>query len=457
MDYLHKRELILNGNIKKAIIALAVPIMFNNLIQTLYSLADMFWVSKLGSVEVAATGFVWPVLYLIISIGMGVTLAGTSLISQYVGSSDEKNATMVASQIFSVTMILGAILALFGYFATPVIVNFMGAKGALYINSCKYLIIMFFDIPSLFIFMIFGAIRQAEGDTISPMILNILGAVTNIILDPILIFKFNMGIGGAALATVLSKVIFVPFIVYILFNNKNGISLSISKIRLQKKIVSKILKVGIPTCIGQSASSLGFIVLNTFIVSYGNATMAAFNIGNNINSIVMMPALGIGNALASIVGQNLGAGNVERVKHAFKNSIYISTIILAIGGSILFLFSNNIIKIFITNSNDVTVITEGTYYLKIISATLPFMGIFQILLGVFQGSGHTIYSMYMEMGRLWFLRLPLILLFKNFTNLGSPSVWYSMVLSNGLICIFGLIIYSSGKWNQNIIQSKLSS
>lgn len=457
MDYLHKRELILNGNIKKAIITLAVPIMFNNLIQTLYSLADMFWVSKLGSVEVAATGFVWPILYLIISIGMGVTLAGTSLISQYVGSSDEKNATLVASQIFSVTVILGAILTLFGYFVTPVIVNFMGASEALYINSCKYLSIMFFDIPSLFIFMIFGAIRQAEGDTISPMILNILGAVTNLILDPILIFKFNMGIGGAALATVLSKVIFVPFIVYILFNNKNGISLSISKIRLQKKIVSKILKVGIPTCVGQSASSLGFIVLNTFIVSYGNATMAAFNIGNNINSIVLMPALGIGNALASIVGQNLGAGNIKRVKLAFKNSIYISTIILAIGGSILFLFSNNIIKIFITNSNDAVVLTEGAYYLKIISATLPFMGIFQILLGVFQGSGHTIYSMYMEMGRLWFLRLPLILLFKNFTNLGSPSVWYSMVLSNGLICIFGLIIYSSGKWNQNIIQSKLSS
>jgi putative MATE family efflux protein len=354
-------------------------------------------------------------------------------------------------------VILGAILTLFGYFVTPVIVNFMGASEALYINSCKYLSIMFFDIPSLFIFMIFGAIRQAEGDTISPMILNILGAVTNLILDPILIFKFNMGIGGAALATVLSKVIFVPFIVYILFNNKNGISLSISKIRLQKKIVSKILKVGIPTCVGQSASSLGFIVLNTFIVSYGNATMAAFNIGNNINSIVLMPALGIGNALASIVGQNLGAGNIKRVKLAFKNSIYISTIILAIGGSILFLFSNNIIKIFITNSNDAVVLTEGAYYLKIISATLPFMGIFQILLGVFQGSGHTIYSMYMEMGRLWFLRLPLILLFKNFTNLGSPSVWYSMVLSNGLICIFGLIIYSSGKWNQNIIQSKLSS
>jgi putative MATE family efflux protein len=456
MDFIHKRELILNGNIKKALITLAIPIMLNNLIQTLYSLADMFWVSKIGSVELAATGFVWPILYLIISVGMGVTLAGTSLISQYVGSNDKKNATLIACQIFSVTMILAIILAIIGYFATPLIVKFMGANEALYINSCKYLSIMFLDIPALFIFLIFGAIRQAEGDTVSPMILNILAAITNVILDPIFILKFNLGIGGAAFATVLSKVIFVPFVLYILFTNNNRISLSFNKMKLKKKVVLRILKVGIPTCVGQSASSLGFIILNTFIVSYGNATMAAFNIGNNINSIVMMPALGIGNALASIIGQNLGAGKIDRAKIAFKTSMYMSIIILAIGGSILFLFAGNVVKIFVPNSKDITVLTEGSYYLKIISATLPFMGIFQVLVGTFQGSGHTIYSMFMEMGRLWFLRLPMILLFKNFTDLGSPAVWYSMVLSNGLICIIGMIMYSSGKWQKNLITTNIS-
>lgn len=455
MDYLHKRNLILNGDMKKVILTLSLPIMFNNLVQTLYSLADMFWVSKLGAIEVASTGFVWPVLFLIISIGMGVTIAGTSLISQYVGSNQREEAKLTASQIFSVAIILGAFLSLLGYFLTPYILRIMGADSELFKNSYAYLSIMFFDIPSYFIFLVFGAIRQAEGDTLSPMILNVVGAVTNVLLDPLFIFKFNMGIKGAAIATVLSKVIFVPYVIYILFKPQNGIYISLKSLKLKKKIVNRILKVGVPTCIGQSCSSLGFIVLNAFIVSYGNDTMAAFNIGNNINSIVMMPALGIGTALASIVGQNLGADKIDRAKIAFKTSISICTIILIIGGIILFLFAGNIIKIFVPDPKDVGVVIEGKYYLKVISAALPFMGVFQILIGTFQGSGHTFYSMIMDMGRLWFLRLPMILFCKHFTNWGSPSVWYSMIISNGIICIIGIIIYSTGNWQKKVIHKKV--
>lgn len=453
MNHLGKTEFILNGNMKKVIMVLSIPIMFNNLIQTLYSLADMYWVSKLGAVEVASTGFVWPVLFLILSIGMGLTIAGTSLISQYLGSKEKNQANQIASQIFSVAVILGFILSVVGYVSTPYVIKLMGANSDLYSYSCKYLSIMFLDIPCYFIFLVFGAIRQAEGDTFSPMLLNIIGAITNVILDPILIFNFHMGIGGAAIATVLSKVIYIPYVIFLLFRHQETVHTSIKLLKLKTKLIITILKVAVPTCIGQSFSSLGFIFLNSFIISYGNDTMAAFNIGNNINSIVMMPALGIGTALASVVGQNLGANRIDRAKLAFKTSIYLSTIILVIGGSFLFLFAGNVIKIFVPEAKDMGVILQGKYYLKIISAGLPLMGIFQVLIGTFQGSGHTVYSMIMEMGRLWFIRLPLILFFKTYTNWGSPSVWYSMMISNGIICLIGIIIYHSGAWQKKIIRT----
>ncbi|QGU94867.1 MATE family efflux transporter [Clostridium bovifaecis] len=456
MDYAYKRDLILNGNMRKVLLTLSLPVMFNNLIQTLYSVADMFWVSKLGAVEVASTGFVWPVLFLIISIGMSITIAGTSLISQYVGSNNKDKANLTAAQIFSVSIILGAVLSVLGYLITPYIIRFMGADEALFKNSTIYLSIMFFDIPCYFIFLVFGAIRQAEGDTMSPMLLNVAGAITNVILDPLFILKLNMGIGGAALATVLSKVIFTPFVIYLLIKNKDRVHIKLNYLKLRKKVVSKILRVGVPTCIGQAGSSLGFIVLNAFIASYGNNTMAAFNIGNNINSIVMMPALGIGTALASIIGQNLGAEQTDRAREAFKTAVYLSTVMLVIGGAFLFLFAGNVIKIFVPNVQDIGVITEGKYYLKVISAGLPFMGIFQVLIGTFQGSGHTLYSMIMDAGRLWLIRLPMIIIFQNLTDLGSPVVWYSMIISNGITCIIGILIYSTGKWERKIIHKEIA-
>ena len=453
MDYVKKRDLILNGKLSKVILTLALPIMFNNLIQTMYNLADTFWVSKLGHIQVAASTFVWPVLFLMISLGIGINVAGTSMISQYTGANNKEKAKEVATQIFIFSIIFSSVLSIIGYFASPLIVKVMGATGELFYNSNVYLKIMFFDFPGLFIFSIFTAIRQAQGDTLTPMILNVAACLLNVLLDPVFIFPLKLGIGGAAIATVLSKVVFIPYILYLLFTKKDGVHLSIKDLKFKKEILKKIIKIGLPSSIGQSGEALGFIILNMLIASYGSYTLAAFGIGNRINSIVMMPALGIGNALVSIIGQNIGADNLDRAKEAFKTSMFLSISILLIGGTILFLISKYVIGIFTT---DINVLRDGTLYLKLISATLPFMGIFQICVGTFQGSGHTIYSMIMEMSRLWLIRLPLVTIFKLYTSLGSSGVWIAMIISNGIICIVGLLIYKSGKWQNKIIKKEYS-
>lgn len=449
MDYSKKRDLILNGNMAKVILILSGPIMLNNLIQTIYNLTDTYFVSRLGDLEVNAVGFVWPIIFFMMSIGIGVSIAGTALISQYTGSDDPMDARKVAGQILSFSFIFSFILGIVGFFITPFIVRTMGAEGRLFDLSVQFLRIILLGMPTMFVFFAFNSIKQGQGDTYSPMVFGALSVGLNIILDPIFIFIFDLGVSGAAIATVLARGVFALYAVYTLFIKTDGIHLHKSDLKIDKTLLKKIISIGLPSSIGQSTTALGFAVLNVFVKSFGSATLTSFIIGNRINSLILMPAMGIGNALATIVGQNLGAEDIKRARKAVKVSTLLTTIFLVIGGSIVFMLSRRIIMIF-TNSEEV--INQATFYLRVISASLPLMGVFQIFTGTFQGSGHTIMAMSIMTGRLWVFRIPLIILLKNFSNLEERSVWYAMILSNAAVCLIGLILYLSGKWEKKIIK-----
>lgn len=451
MKFEKKRDLILNGNMNKVIITLATPLMLNNLIQTIYNLTDTFWVSKLGDIEVASITLVWPVVFFFMAIGMGVNIAGTALISQYVGSNQQEKATKVAGQIVTFSFLLSTLFALVGITNAHHFVGLMRGEGILLEKASAYLQIIFAGSPFMFVFFAFNSIKQGQGDTFTPMVLGGLSVGLNIILDPIFIFTFGLGIRGAAYATILARALFTFYAVYTLFTKNEGIRLKPSDLKLNKDLLIKIIKVGIPSSFGQSTTALGFGLLNSVIISYGANTLAAFGIGNRLNSVVMMPAMGIGAALATIIGQNLGADQLDRAKSAVRQSAILSTTLMVLGGIIMFNASPILITQF---SQDQEVIRMGTYYLRLISLSLPLMGFFQIFVGTFQGSGHTISAMIIMAGRLWVFRIPMIFLFKYLTNFGSNGIWYAMNLSNLFICIVGLAIYSTGRWQTKIIKKR---
>jgi len=330
----------------------------------------------------------------------------------------------------------------------------MGGTGELARNSIIYLRITFLDMPFMFLFFNFNSIMNAEGNTVFPTVLSAISAVLNMILDPIFIFTFNMGIAGAAIATLLSKAVLAIAGVYVLMRRSSKVRPSFKKFKFDVEIIKKIISVALPSSIGQSGSALGFMALNVFIVSYGTATLAAFAMVNRITSLVSQPAMGIGAALTSIIGQNLGCSQLERAKEAFVKAIKLTIGFSALGLIILLAFDKEIIGFFMQSKDDMMVISEGITYLQYIAWSMPLMGIFSVLQGVFQGSGHTRYSMEMEVGRLWLVRLPMILLFKNFTNIGSVGIWFSMSFSNLIICIFGYIMYRKGDWEKNIIHNE---
>jgi putative MATE family efflux protein len=452
MERQDKRNFILKGNLYKVIITLALPIMLNNFIQTLFNLADAYYVGQLGYVEFAATAFVWPVNFLFISIGIGISIAGTSILSQYIGGSKYDEANKIASQLIVVSCITSIVFAIVGYFATPLIMRFMGASGDLAKYGSTYLRITFLDTPFMFFYFSFNSIMNSQGDTIKPTILSGICALLNIVLDPIFIFTLNMGVAGAAIATLISKAILAILGAIILAKYSNIIRPSIKNFKFDKEIIKQLFKIGLPSTIGQSGSSLGFLVLNSFILSYGSITMAAFGMVNRITSLVMQPAMGIGAAMTAIVGQNLGSSQVDRVQEAFKKSMRLSLYMSITGCILLLVFDNEIINFFINAEDNPAVISQGITYLQYIAYSMPLMGIFSILQGVFQGSGHTKYSMAMEIGRLWIIRIPMILMFKYITSAGEIGIWFSMSFSNLLICLYGYWLYRRNKWQRRIIE-----
>ena len=454
MDKRTKTEFILTENIYEILITLSIPIIINSLIQTLYNLVDGIWVSKISSVHFAATAFVWPVNFLFISIGIGLSIAGTSLLSQLIGAGDLKGAKEYSAQLIAITLLSSIGLTVLGYIISPTVIRLMGATGDLANLGNTYLRITLLDIPFMFLFFNINSMMHAQGDTITPMLLSGASAIINVILDPVFIFSFNWGIAGAAWATLVSRAVLAIVGVMMLFGEKSKVRPNFKGFKFDKGIIKEIVTIGLPSSVGQSGASLGFIVLNGFIGSYGTATIAAYAMVNRITSLVMQPAMGMGAALTAIVGQNMGADQMDRVHESFHKALKLTITIGVVGCLLLIIFDTPIINFFMQAKDDPTVIELALTYLFYISLSMPLMGIFSVFQGLFQGTGNTKYSMAMEIGRLWFVRLPMILLFKHFTNWGPSGIWFSMSFSNLVVCLYGYWIYRGKGWQRSVLRTR---
>ncbi len=446
-------EAILSGNMVKAILSLAIPIVINNFIQTMYNLTDTFWLGKLGTNEMAAISLVSPVQNIIINFGAGLTLAGSILISQYVGARDTKNAKTMANHIFVCSILFAFICGILCFIFTPSIVNWLGAEGPVNTMGTTYLRVVITDLPFLFMINIFTSVNQAQGDTVRPMQLNMLGVVLNMILDPLFIMVFHWGVAGAAFATMLAKVPCAIIAVISLFKGKNKIHVNLKGFRFNTKMIHRIITVGLPTAIGNSTMQFGFLLMTKNVLVFGNNAMAAYGIGNRINGIITMPANAMGSAVATIVGQNIGAGQTDRAVDAYRKSRLIGVIFLFIAGFILSrsMVSTAIVKIF---SSDANVIPLASDFLSIMAFWCWTNAIYNNTVGLFNGAGNTIVTMIVDASRLWVFRFATLFIFSHFFHMAEQSVWYSVVASNGISALIIYVCYKLGWWKWRITMQK---
>ncbi len=444
------------GSILKSLISLSVPIIFANLLETAYQLTDTFWVGRLGTNAVAAVSISFPIIFLIISLGIGLAIAGTILVAQYKGKEDRKTVDHITSQTMLVVVLISIVLAIIGYILSPFFMGLMGAKVAIFSSAVLYMKISFIGIIFMFTYMVFQSLMRGVGNVKTPMYIVFGTVLLNLILDPLFIFGYGFipafGVAGAAVATVGTQGLAAIIGIALLLKGNHQIQLHLNDLNPDWILIKKMFKIGFPASIEQSTRALGVVVMTLLVASFGTLTLAAYGIGTRILMFVIIPALGLSMATSTLVGQNIGAGKINRAEKITKLSVIMGFIILTIVGIIMFLFAKQISAIFIPG--EIQTIQSSALFIKIMALSFGFVGIQMSLNGLFRGSGNTIIPMVLSIVSLWVLRFPLAYILSKHTTLAEIGLWISFPVVNILAAGISIIWFMKGTWRQKQITTE---
>ncbi len=452
------RSEILNGNPVKVMFVLSLPIMVSQLLQVVYNLTDTFWLGHLPASQsgsaVAGMQISWPLIWFLIAFSAGFGMAGVALVSQYMGAGDRGKADFSAAQVMSLAIILGVSTAVIGALFSPLFARFVTKDAEVVKNAVLYLRIIFLGLPFMFIAGVFQSVLSAEGDTVTPMHVNLFTITLNIVLDPILILGLlgfpRLGIRGAALATVFCQGIASVMALYILFSGKRGIRIYLKDLLPNLTWMKKIFKIGLPAAIGSGTTAFGFLVVIGIIGRVHNAevALAAYGIGDRMISLEFIIVDALSTAIATLIGQNLGANLTERVSEIAKKGLLIEIAITLIESVLLFALRVPLFKLFIPDRPDI--LSEGAKFVTIFMIGIPFFGIIGAISALFGGSGHNKPPMIVDIVRLWVLRIPLAFLLS--LKYGSVGIWWGMALSNIGAALIAFYFYFKGDWKKPVIE-----
>ena len=445
------RKQVLEGSLMRAILVIAVPVVINSMIQTCYNLTDTYWLGKVGTNALAAINLVTPVQNIVINFGSGISVAGSVLISQYLGAGKKEEANRMANQVFSCALIFACLCAGLICLFTPALVRWLGAEDGVLNAGISYLRLVILDMPFLFTVNVFQAVSQSRGNTVRPMLINLLGVLINMALDPLLMVTLNLGATGAALATVGAKAAAACVALTALISRKGELHLTRRELRPRKEYLGKIVHIGLPTALGSSMMQVGFLLMSRTVLTYGSQAMAAYGIGNKINGLISMPSNAMGSATATITALNVGAGKPDRAQQGCRLSIACSVLFLFIGGLIISrpAISRGLVSIF---SADEKVIDMAADFLALMAFWAWSNGFYNSLTGLFQGTGHTEITMISDASRLWIYRFATLWFCESILHLGVRSVWLSVVISNGIAALVLYILYRCGIWRRNRVK-----
>jgi putative MATE family efflux protein len=433
--------------------------MLSNAFQTVYNLTDAFWLGRVGPEAVAAPSIAWPIMFLLISLSGGFGIAGLALVSQYTGAGEPEKANKASGQLLTILLTAATIVAIVGFFLAENILQLMNVPEGVLSGTTNYLKITFLGLPFMFTHFGFQALLRGYGDTRTPMILSVSSAIVDTILDPFFIFGWlglpAMGVTGAALTTAITRSISGIIGMYLLFSGKVGLKLQLAHLKPDLQLMKQIVAIGLPSSIGQSGTALGFNVLTSLIASEDQILggtgllLSAYGIGNRISSLVQIIIIGGVSALSTMVGQNLGANQIERVREIVKK-LFITFIAISIVESILIYFLR--VPIYQFFIDDATVINLGSTYITYFIPFIPFFTIFRLCTSVFQAAGKTRISMVLSLVRLWALRILLSYIFYFVFQMGAVGIWTGLALGNLGAAILSIILLSKSNWQQKIIE-----
>lgn len=440
-----KREL-LQGSIVRNVWALATPMMFGNMLQTAFNVVDMVWVGKLGGAAIAAVAMSGSILMVIMTLIIGIAMGTIAMVARFMGAGERKKANEVAMQSLILSFIASSLLAAAGFGLAEGMLKLLGGTPEVVALGTGYLKILLVGGTVMFLLFLTEAILRGAGDALTPLIILIISILLNAILDPLMIFGIGfprLGVNGAALATVLARGIGVIIAFRVLFRGSSPIHLELRNLKVNFGLMGRMIKLGIPSSIQMSLRSLMGVVLMAIVAKYGTYAVAAYGVGLRIMMLVLMPAFGLAMAAATLVGQNLGAGEPERAHLSAWTATCFNMLIMGTVGIIFFLFAPNLISFFNTNPQ---VVEIGTAYLRITSRGYLFIALGIVLGRALTGAGDTVSPMVITFISLWCLQIPLALILPGGFHLGVAGIWWAILIST---VVHGTITtgwFQRGRW-----------
>ncbi len=447
---MHGRDMT-QGPMTRHLLAVAWPVSVSFLLQTFYNLVDAFWLGKLGKSALVAPTVTMNIVFIGIALAMGLGQAGTTLISQYKGAGQTGRMGRAAGQSFILQIGVGSLLALLGLIYAPQLLRLLHTPEDAFAGTLIYMRWILAGVPLMFIFHVYQGIYTGLGDTVGPMRINVATVLLNMVLDPLLIFGWGpvpaMGIAGAAAATVFARAIASLLAMRALLGGP-GFRIHSSDFRWDREMITRLVRVGIPLSLGQAGTSLGFTLIVGIVNGFGSSVVAAFGIGHRVVMMVSVPAIALSQANATAVGQNLGAGFVDRAVLSVKRSAVLVTVILLPLTTATFFFGEHITHWFI---NDPEVISYGRDLFRITSFSVFAFSLILVMFGAFTGSGHTLPVMVVNMGRLWLVRIPVTFLLAVAWDWGPSGLWWAMNLSNIVAGTVAFFWFLRGDWQKSVI------
>jgi len=451
------------GNTRKAILTLSIPMIIAMGVQTVYNLADLIWVSGLGTDAIAAVGFFFPFFIMIMALGAGLGIGGGAAISRRIGARDKKGADNVAEHVVMLIIILSLLFTIPVFLLLPWLFKIMGARDVIDM-AVDYGRVIIGGSIIIFFANNANAILRAEGDTKRAMYAMVLGSALNIVLDPIFIYVFDMGVAGAAWATMLSFLVTALLLFYWLFLRKNTyVTFKFRDFRFKWMIIKDIMRVGLPASLQQMSMSIQMFLLNVMVVYVGGTPgVAVFQAGWRVNMISLLPLMGIASALVPVAGAAFGLRSFKKMKLAFYHSIRYGLIFEMIISIPIFIFAPYIAYIFTWAEGTADIRPDLVIFLRMF-VLMSFTAGFGMLSGAFfQAIGKGFNSLIVTIFRTIIFALAFAYLFGVVFDLGLIGVWIGILVGNtiGATAAFVWVQIYMGKlkkrnlWDRYLTQSR---
>lgn len=444
-----KEQEFTTGSIRRAVFMLSVPMILEMMMESVFAVVDIYFVSKVSVNAVATIGLTESVITLVYAVAIGLSIAATAVVARRVGEKDLSGASQAAVQAIFLGISVAVLVSVIGLMYPKEILGLMGAEPDLIEEGYGYTKVLLGGNVTIMLLFLINAIFRGAGDASVAMWTLILSNGLNIILDPIFIFGLGpipaFGVQGAAIATTIGRGTAVAFQLVILFYGWSRIKITFKDLVLRTKVMINLIKVSLGG-IGQFLiGTSSWIFLMRIMSEFGSEVLAGYTIAIRVMMFTMMPAWGMSNAAATLVGQNLGANQPQRAEDSVWKTGKYTAIFMAIVSLAYLLFAKTIIGWF---TNEIEVIKQGSLCLQIIAAGYIFYAYGMVVIQSFNGSGDTRTPTYINFICFWLFQLPFAYLAAITFELGPKGVFWAITLAEVSVALIGIVWFRKGKWKQ---------